>query len=56
MEEYDVYVLDGCSKWMDSLPTREYDALAARIDLLAEQVRRHRVRRSTRSKVRGTRT
>jgi hypothetical protein len=37
MEEYDVYVLDGCSKWMNSLPTREYDALAARIDLLAEQ-------------------
>jgi hypothetical protein len=34
--EYAVYVLEGCRKWLDSLPQRDYEALAARIDLLAE--------------------
>jgi hypothetical protein len=34
--EYAVYVLEGCQKWLDSLQQRDYEALAARIDLLAE--------------------
>lgn len=35
--EYDVYVLDGCMKWMESLPQKDRNHLAARIDLLVEQ-------------------
>ena len=37
MEEYEIYVLSGCEKWLNSLPEKDYEALAGRIDLLAEQ-------------------
>lgn len=36
VEEYEVYVLEGCQKWLDSLEEKDYLGLAARIDLLAE--------------------
>jgi hypothetical protein len=37
VEEYGIYVLEGCQKWLDSLGEKDYLGLAARIDLLAEQ-------------------
>ena len=37
VEEYEIYVLSGCEKWLNSLPEKDYEALAGRIDLLAEQ-------------------
>ncbi|TDO52239.1 phage derived Gp49-like protein DUF891 [Kribbella sp. VKM Ac-2527] len=37
MEEYQIYVLSGCEKWLNSLPEKDYEALAGRFDLLAEQ-------------------
>ena len=36
-DEYRIYILDGCEQWMDSLKDKDYEGLAARIDLLAEQ-------------------
>jgi hypothetical protein len=35
-EEYPVYVLDRCRQWLNLLPDRDYEGLAARIDLLAQ--------------------
>ncbi|TCO43857.1 hypothetical protein EV646_11149 [Kribbella antiqua] len=36
MEEYGIYVLDGCLEWMNSLPDKDFEGLSARLDLLAE--------------------
>jgi hypothetical protein len=35
-DDYAVFVLDSCRDWMNSLRDRDYEGLAARIDLLAE--------------------
>jgi hypothetical protein len=35
--EHAIYVLDHCQKWLDSLPDKDFEAIAGRIDLLAEQ-------------------
>lgn len=35
--EYAIYILDGCEKWIESLSEKDVEALAGRIDLLAEQ-------------------
>jgi hypothetical protein len=36
-DEYTIFVLDSCSDWLNSLRQRDYEGLAARIDLLAEE-------------------
>ena len=37
IEEYGIYVLDGCLERMKSLPDKDFEGLSARLDLLAEQ-------------------
>jgi hypothetical protein len=36
-DEYAVFVLDSCREWLNSLRDRDYEGIAARIDLLAEE-------------------